>query len=259
VRWIWFYCGGLLPECWSSTLKVEGERLFGKRGGQYFEILPADIVKVEEFGGSNPFVLATTADGRFHVGALTKRYDDVVRVLEQYAGSGFCDGFTHYCNVLLYRKQFRLLSLIKRLLFFGATPLKDAETLPKESPGQRRMIELLRRHSLLYAAQAIAFLISLPAFVSAVNFIDAETPQQAIARNGKPLPPGWTAGVMNHGEYYRWWTIQERPVLFGLSALSLVAAILFLWSSLAWLWWKAENKELGEKRGEKRTPGHGTK
>jgi hypothetical protein len=43
---------------------------------------------------------------------------------------------------------------------------------------------------------------------------------------------------MNHGNYFQWWTIQERPVLFGLSALSLSAGVLFLWSSLAWLWWK---------------------
>jgi hypothetical protein len=99
------------------------------------------------------------------------------------------------------------------------------------------MIESLRKHPLLCAAQAIAFLILLPAFVSTVSFTDAVTPQQAIA-NDNPLPSGWTAGVMNHGQYYQWWTIQERPILFGLSSLSLVAGVLFLLSSLAWLWWK---------------------
>jgi hypothetical protein len=108
----WFYCGGWTPQCWSSTLKVEDERLFGRRGRQYCEILATDIVEVKEFGFNNPFVLVTTAEGRFHVGALTKHYDDVVRVLERYIGSGFCRRFVHRWNVLVYRTQFKVISLV---------------------------------------------------------------------------------------------------------------------------------------------------
>jgi hypothetical protein len=111
------------------------------------------------------------------------------------------------------------------------------------------MIESLRKHRLLYAGEVLAFLICLPAFFSTLSFNDALTPQQAIARYSKPLPPGWSAGVMNHGAYYQWWTIQERPVLFGLSALCLVAGILFLWTSLAWLWWKGRTGQTPPEEG----------
>ena len=119
MKWPRFYCGGLTPECWSSTLKVDDNRLFGRRGPQYCEISPTDIVKVEEFGGNNAFLLVTTADGRFHVGALSEQYDDVARVLEKSVGSGFRRRFVHRMNVLFYRKRFGFLSLIKFLRSWG--------------------------------------------------------------------------------------------------------------------------------------------
>ncbi|MEQ8789693.1 MAG: hypothetical protein RIC55_25585 [Pirellulaceae bacterium] len=100
------------------------------------------------------------------------------------------------------------------------------------------MLESLRQHPILCAAQVLAFLIAFPAFFSTVSFSVALTPEQAIAKFDKPLPSGWTAGVMNHGKYYQWWTIRERPVLFALSAICLAGGVLFLWSSLGWLWWK---------------------
>lgn len=112
----WFYCGGLVPECWSSTLKVEGSRLFGTHGSQDCEILQSDIIDVKEFGFNNPFVLVTTAGGRFHVGAMTKQYDEVVQILERYVGSGFCHRFAHRWNVFFFRKQFSVLSFVKRFL-----------------------------------------------------------------------------------------------------------------------------------------------
>ena len=82
-----------------------------------------------------------------------------------------------------------------------------------------------------------AFIIALPAFFTTVSFTAALTPDEAIER-GKPLPPGWTAGVMNHGEYYRWWTIREKPLLFGISLFALVAGVLFLWGAIFWIWKK---------------------
>lgn len=114
-----FYSGGWVPECWSATLKVEEDRLFSRRGQFYCEVLPTDIVEVSEFGFNNPFLLVRTADGEFHVGALSKQYDDVVRVLQRYVGNDFCQSFVHRWNVMMYRKQFRLLALIRSLVARG--------------------------------------------------------------------------------------------------------------------------------------------
>lgn len=109
----WFYFGGWLPESITSTLKVENERIFGKRGRRYCEILPADIVNVEEFSFNNAFLLVTTREGRFHVGVHNRRYDEVVRILEKYVGSEFCDTLVHRSNVLFARKQFSVWSIVK--------------------------------------------------------------------------------------------------------------------------------------------------
>jgi hypothetical protein len=84
------------------------------------------------------------------------------------------------------------------------------------------MLKSLREHPLLCVTQVLAFLIALPAFFSTMSFTSALTSEQAVAEYNKPLPSGWTAGVMNHGDYYRWWTIQERPILFG-------ASVFFWW------------------------------
>jgi hypothetical protein len=100
------------------------------------------------------------------------------------------------------------------------------------------MIKSLRMRPLLCAAQVLAFIIVLPAFFSTVSFTSALTPEQAITECNKPLPSGWTAGVMNHGNYYRWWTIPERPILFGASLFLSVSGILFIWGSLYWVWRK---------------------
>jgi hypothetical protein len=98
------------------------------------------------------------------------------------------------------------------------------------------MLKSFQKHPLLWVAQIIVFLISLPAFFSTVSFMDALTPEKAITEFNKPLPIGWSAGVMNHRDYYRWWTIQERPILFGVSVFVLAAGIIFIWGSLFWIW-----------------------
>ncbi len=96
-----------------------------------------------------------------------------------------------------------------------------------------------REHRKLKLAQLLVFLATMAAFVATANFMAAVTPDQALAEYKQPLPAGWTAGVWNHDHYFRWWTISERPILFGLSVLTLVIGVLFLWSSLVLLWWKA--------------------
>jgi len=88
---------------------------------------------------------------------------------------------------------------------------------------------------MLSALQVVAFLIAFPASFSTINFVIAVTPEQANANN-LPLPLGWTAGVMNHGSYYRWWTIQEKPLLFALSVFFETASMLFIYGSVYWIW-----------------------
>jgi hypothetical protein len=109
------------------------------------------------------------------------------------------------------------------------------------------MLKSLREHPLLCVAQVLAFLIALPAFFSTMSFTSALTPEQVVAEFNKPLPSGWTAGVMNHGDYYRWWTIQERPILFGISVFFLVVGIIFIWGSLLWIWKQNRKKQSVDK------------
>jgi len=111
----WFYFGGFIPECWSSTLKIEDGRLFGMRGDELIEILPANITKVKEYGFNNPFLRVTTTDGDFHVGAMTRTYDDVVRVLRRDVGDRFCSSLSHRFNDRFYRKQLSFTSLLRSL------------------------------------------------------------------------------------------------------------------------------------------------
>jgi hypothetical protein len=91
-------------------------------------------------------------------------------------------------------------------------------------------------HPVLAPVQVFVFFISMLAFLSTESFTSAVTPQQARAAN-RPLPPGWTAGVMNHGSYYNWWTIDQRPALYWLSRSCLWASNIFLYGSLYWLLW----------------------
>jgi hypothetical protein len=97
------------------------------------------------------------------------------------------------------------------------------------------MIDSFRKHPVLSATQVFASLVALPAFFSTVSFMNAVTPEQARA-DSQPLPPGWSSGVMNHGSYYHWWTIQEKPFLFGISIFCLAVSLLFIWGSIFWLW-----------------------
>jgi hypothetical protein len=97
------------------------------------------------------------------------------------------------------------------------------------------MLKSLRKRPLLCLAQLLSFLMACPSFFSTISFTSAITPEQAIAEGNKRLPIGWTAGVMNHGNCYRWWTIQERPILFGTSVFVLAIAMLFIWGSLIWI------------------------
>jgi hypothetical protein len=96
--------------------------------------------------------------------------------------------------------------------------------------------ESFRKHPILSVTQIVAFLVALPAFFATVSFLNALTPTEAVEKYAQPLPVGWAAGVMNHGQYYHWWTIQQRPFMFAASLLLLTAAVLFIWGSSFCLW-----------------------
>lgn len=99
------------------------------------------------------------------------------------------------------------------------------------------VLDELRKHPALAAVLLVAFVVAIPSFFSTISFVAAVDPEQAIG-DGRPLPPGWSAGVMNHGTYYRWWSIGERPVAFALSVSGLVTSMLLVWSSVVRLYWR---------------------
>ena len=96
----------------------------------------------------------------------------------------------------------------------------------------------VRKHPWVSFGQILAGLAMFPAFISTVSFLAAVTPDQAALKSEIPIPPGWTAGVMNHGRYYQWWTISERPILFGVSLAVVVVSLLFIWSTVFWVAWQ---------------------
>ena len=95
-------------------------------------------------------------------------------------------------------------------------------------------LSALKRRPVVLALSIVTFLAAYPCFFSVVSFAHALSPAEALAKWRKPLPVGWTAGVMNHGEYYRWWPVSERPVLFLVSLVGLIASLVWLWGVLLW-------------------------
>jgi hypothetical protein len=81
----------------------------------------------------------------------------------------------------------------------------------------RFLVDSLRSHPLLWLLLAISMLSVFLGFFWTVNFFVADSPAQALALYGKPLPDGWEAGVMNHGEYFKWYSISGHPVFFAAS------------------------------------------
>ena len=55
------------------------------------------------------------------------------------------------------------------------------------------------------------------------SFVVAKTPAEVAKEGGPPMPSDWEAGVFNHGAYYRWCTIANHPMLFGLSVAAIAA------------------------------------
>ena len=61
-------------------------------------------------------------------------------------------------------------------------------------------------------------LLGILGFLAIVSFLFAKSSRVIGAEGGTP-PEGWPAGVYNHGHYYGWWRISDRPDLFALSVV----------------------------------------
>jgi hypothetical protein len=67
-----------------------------------------------------------------------------------------------------------------------------------------------------------AWLFTLAGFFCVVSFLSAERPGQINPPPGVVVPAQWPAAVFNHGQYYLWWTVAQRPFLFGVSLAALL-------------------------------------
>ena len=80
---------------------------------------------------------------------------------------------------------------------------------------------------LLLVLIPIAVITFVAGTCSILSFVFAITPEEAIER-GDSIPADWEAGVFNHGEYYRWYTIEKHPVLFIFSAMMVIGSSIFV-------------------------------
>lgn len=100
-----------------SSLKVDGDRLLGRRGFRtWTEILPSEIVIVEEFGINPPFLNVQTTKGSFRVYIFSRHYNDVLSFLRLHVDCRFCETFVHKWNVLIWKRHFHFLPLIKHAM-----------------------------------------------------------------------------------------------------------------------------------------------
>lgn len=89
-------------------------------------------------------------------------------------------------------------------------------------------ITLFKNWSLTQTLKIAAFIMIFPLFFVIMSFANAVTPEQAALKDGPLMPSTWEAGVMNHGEYYQWYTISKHPVFFGFCLSLFVGLYLFL-------------------------------
>ena len=101
---------------------------------------------------------------------------------------------------------------------------EQRQSLPDAIAGILRSFRFFPFQSI---AQIIAIIILFPAFFASVFFYVAE-PHDQIIKRGYSIPNSWEAGVMNHGEYFEWYSMAEHPYYFILSIGTLIAALLFL-------------------------------
>jgi hypothetical protein len=127
----------------------------------------------------------------------------------------------------------RLPSPMSILLFFVVLAVMLAVGLFSFGPKLRAA----RCERLGIILMVVFCLLGVPSFFAVVSFVAAE-PASVIRANDYDIPPDWTAGVMNHGSYYRWYTIKERPALFALSVVVLAVSVVPLQALLLYAFCK---------------------
>ena len=96
----------------------------------------------------------------------------------------------------------------------------------KAAKPRRFLIDSFKENPKMAIWALVMCFLFIPAGFSVISFVVAETPEQVNTEAGRiVMDPDWSAGVMNHGEYYEWWTISDRPVLFLASVLILILAM----------------------------------
>jgi hypothetical protein len=75
--------------------------------------------------------------------------------------------------------------------------------------------------------QLLVAILILPTGFICISWLNAKSSTDV------PLPNGWKAGVMSHGEYYNWplGAVREHPVAFAVCCILLIAEVVFLISS----------------------------
>jgi len=82
--------------------------------------------------------------------------------------------------------------------------------------------EVVRTHPWVGLWTLFVWVCAMGAFFSSMSFLSAQTPAEVNSPGQEVMPPEWPAGVNNHGTYYHWWTIGQRPGFFAVSIAVMV-------------------------------------
>jgi hypothetical protein len=101
---------------------------------------------------------------------------------------------------------------------------------PSQNPVDsfKKTFKSVRSHPITWLLLAVAAYSMLVGGFWVMNFFVADTPAEALAKRGVRLPPGWEAGVMNHGSYFEWYTISGHPFGFTGAVLWLAGSVALL-------------------------------
>jgi small-conductance mechanosensitive channel len=66
------------------------------------------------------------------------------------------------------------------------------------------------------------WIFTLAGFFSVVSFLNADLPREIPVSASVEVPRSWPAAVRNHGHYYLWWTVSQRPLMFAFSVAFLL-------------------------------------
>lgn len=98
-------------------------------------------------------------------------------------------------------------------------------SLPRQEPTRIRACRAAVGKA---ACWLVLFAVFMASGFCTVSFLAAKSAADA-AKSGEPLPPGWSAGVMNHGKYYQWWLIRDRPIAFAACAAAWAGCFALAW------------------------------